>query len=105
MMKKRYLTLSVALCLTGLSASTVAQTTLVHDVNGYTLVGGKLQTFNAIQFTDDKIDRLFTKDQTLPSASNIATIDGKGKTLLPGLIDAHGHVLSKPINRRLNQHQ
>ncbi|GGP96188.1 amidohydrolase [Shewanella ulleungensis] len=94
MMKKRYLTLSVALCLTGLSASTVAQTTLVHDVNGYTLVGGKLQTFNAIQFTDDKIDRLFTKDQTLPSASNIATIDGKGKTLLPGLIDAHGHVLS-----------
>ncbi|MCL1151189.1 amidohydrolase [Shewanella ulleungensis] len=93
-MKKRYLTLSVALCLTGLSASTVAQTTLVHDVNGYTLVGGKLQTFNAIQFTDDKIDRLFTKDQTLPSASNIATIDGKGKTLLPGLIDAHGHVLS-----------
>ena len=94
MMKKRYLTLSMALCLTGLSASTVAQTTLVHDVNGYTLVGGKLQTFNAIQFTDDKIDRLFTKDQTLPSASNIATIDGKGKTLLPGLIDAHGHVLS-----------
>ncbi|MGI2176399.1 amidohydrolase [Shewanella ulleungensis] len=93
-MKKRYLTLSMALCLTGLSASTVAQTTLVHDVNGYTLVGGKLQTFNAIQFTDDKIDRLFTKDQTLPSASNIATIDGKGKTLLPGLIDAHGHVLS-----------
>ncbi|GGQ05537.1 amidohydrolase [Shewanella litoralis] len=94
MMKKGYLALSVALCLTGLSANTVAQTTLVHDVNGYTLVNGKLHTFNAIQFTDDKVDQLFTKDQPLPTANDIITIDGKGKTLLPGLIDAHGHVLS-----------
>lgn len=94
MMKKGYLALLITLGICSLSANTLAQTTLVHDVNGYTLVNGKLQTFNAIQFTDDKIDRLFTKEQTLPTANDITTIDGKGKTLLPGLIDAHGHVLS-----------
>nr|WP_282109714.1 amidohydrolase [Shewanella algicola] len=93
-MKKGYLALLITLGICSLSANTLAQTTLVHDVNGYTLVNGKLQTFNAIQFTDDKIDRLFTKEQTLPTANDITTIDGKGKTLLPGLIDAHGHVLS-----------
>ncbi|MBB1438959.1 amidohydrolase [Shewanella sp. SG41-4] len=92
-MRKEYLALSVALSLASLSANTMAQTTLVHHVNGYTLVDGKLQTFNAIQFTDDKIDRLFTLNQALPSATDITSIDGKGKTLLPGLIDAHGHVL------------
>ncbi|WP_418357767.1 amidohydrolase [Shewanella basaltis] len=94
MMKKGYLTLAVALCFTGFSTCALAQTTVVHDVNGYTLVNGKLHTFNAIQFTDDKIDRLFTKDQALPTTNKIISIDGKGKTLLPGLIDAHGHVLS-----------
>ncbi|WP_435806450.1 amidohydrolase [Shewanella psychromarinicola] len=92
-MKKGYLVLSVALGFAGLSASSMAQTTLVHHVNGYTLVNGKLQTFNAIQFTDDKIDRLFTLNQTLPAATDITSIDGQGRTLLPGLIDAHGHVL------------
>ncbi|MGI2178638.1 amidohydrolase [Shewanella frigidimarina] len=92
-MRKEYLALSVALCLASLSANTMAKTTLMHHVNGYTLVDGKLQTFNAIQFTDDKIDRLFTLNQALPSATDITSIDGKGKTLLPGLIDAHGHVL------------
>ncbi|QDE33040.1 amidohydrolase [Shewanella polaris] len=93
-MRKAYLALSVALCFASVSANTMAQTTLVHHVNGYTLVDGKLQTFNAIQFTDDKIDRLFTLNQALPNATDITSIDGKGKTLLPGLIDAHGHVLS-----------
>jgi predicted amidohydrolase YtcJ len=92
-MKKGYLALLVTLGFAGLSASSMAQTTLVHHVNGYTLVNGKLQTFNAIQFTDDKIDRLFTLNQTLPTATDITSIDGQGKTLLPGLIDAHGHVL------------
>ncbi|MEM5504342.1 amidohydrolase [Shewanella frigidimarina] len=92
-MRKEYLALSVALSLASLSVNCMAQTTLMHHVNGYTLVDGKLQTFNAIQFTDDKIDRLFTLNQALPSATDITSIDGKGKTLLPGLIDAHGHVL------------
>lgn len=74
--------------------SAFAQTTLIKNINGYTINDtGQLIQFSAIQFTDDKIDQLFSDNKTLPS-NNIHIIDGHGKTLLPGLIDAHGHVLS-----------
>ena len=74
--------------------SAFAQTTLLSNINGYTLnETGKLLQFSAIQFTDDKIDKLFTSNDTLPN-KGIQIINGQGKTLLPGLIDAHGHVLS-----------
>jgi len=91
-------TLKLLSCLT-LSLSLVsqlsfAQTTLIKNVQGYTLEGNDLKTFHAIQFTDDKIDQLFNKDQALPQSEEITIIDGHGKTLLPGLIDAHGHILS-----------
>ena len=77
------------------SATSWAQTTLYYNVKGYTLdATGTLRAFSAIQFTDDKIDQLFSSNETLPNASAIKRIDGQGKTLLPGLIDAHGHVLS-----------
>ncbi|MGX9462877.1 amidohydrolase [Shewanella sp. A14] len=94
-MRKEYLALSVALSLAslGMSANSVAQTTLVHDVNGYSVVNGKLETFNAIQFTDDKIDQVYRQTPPLPTDAAITVINGQGKTLLPGLIDAHGHVL------------
>ena len=72
----------------------IAQTTLIKNVQGYTLEGSKLKQFNAIQFTDDKIDKLFSKDDTLPTSEKMTFIDGHGKTLMPGLIDAHGHILS-----------
>jgi hypothetical protein len=72
----------------------IAQTTLIKNVQGYTLEGSKLKQFNAIQFTDDKIDKLFSKGDTLPKSEKMTFIDGHGKTLMPGLIDAHGHILS-----------
>jgi predicted amidohydrolase YtcJ len=71
-----------------------SQTTLLKNINGYTLnERDQLIQFSAILFTDDKIDKLYFPKNTLPK-ENIHTIDGQGKTLLPGLIDAHGHVLS-----------
>jgi len=74
--------------------SCLAQTTLFKNINGYTLDdSNQLIQFSAIQFTDDRIDKLFNSTETLPQ-ENILIIDGHGKTLLPGLIDAHGHVLS-----------
>lgn len=74
--------------------SAFAQTTLLKNINGYTLNdSGKLIQFSAIQFTDDKVEQLFTDKHTLPN-KRTRVIDGQGKTLLPGLIDAHGHVLS-----------
>jgi predicted amidohydrolase YtcJ len=70
-----------------------AETTLIKNVQGYTIDGNKLSNFAAIQFTDDKIDKLYSASDKLPT-KNLTVIDGKGKTLIPGLIDAHGHILS-----------
>ncbi len=75
-----------------------AETTLIKNVQGYTIENNKLKEFSAILFTDDKIDKLFSTSQKLPKSQSIKVIDGNGKTLLPGLIDAHGHVLSYGIS-------
>lgn len=74
--------------------SSFSQTTLLKNINGYTLNKvGQLVQFSAIQFTDDKVDQLFTSTNMQPK-EGIKIINGQGNTLLPGLIDAHGHVLS-----------
>lgn len=81
--------LSTAICLPA-----IAQTTLFKNVNGYTIDGDSLKKFNAIQFTDDKIDKIFTSKSQVKADASWQVIDGNGKTMLPGLIDAHGHILS-----------
>lgn len=94
--------LAFLLCLALLLPSAVlAQTTLLTNVNGYTMLDGegagsvRVRTrFNAIQFTGDTIDRIFTDGDELPETDAMTVIDGGGQTLLPGLIDAHGHVLN-----------
>jgi predicted amidohydrolase YtcJ len=93
-MKKLFLCALVLSLGAALSASLVADTTLYMNVNGYTLNANReLQRFNAIQFTDDRVDRVFAQGEELPEQADLL-IDGDGQTLLPGLIDAHGHVLS-----------
>lgn len=71
-----------------------AKTTLITNVQGYTITGSELESFAAIAFTDDKIDKIYSATDTLPSTKNLTVIDGKGKTLIPGLIDSHGHILN-----------
>ncbi len=72
-----------------------AQTTLISDVQGYTITEDhQMLAFSALQFTDGKVDRVYRAGEALPEGSDIIRIDGNGQTLLPGLIDAHGHVLS-----------
>ncbi|GLX79943.1 amidohydrolase [Thalassotalea insulae] len=73
-----------------------AQTTLINNIKGYTLdaSGQHLAQFSALQFTDDKIDKLYQSDDNIATGKDWQVIDGKGATMLPGLIDAHGHVLS-----------
>ncbi len=89
------LSIKTALLLATLSPALVfAKTTLIKNVQGYTIAGDKLAQFAAIQFTDDKIDKLYLATEPLPSAKELTIIDGQGKTLIPGLIDAHGHILS-----------
>lgn len=77
-----------------LSFSSFADTTLYTNINGYTLNGDyELLRFNAIQFTDDRVDAIFGEGEVLPDDAN-EVIDGGGQTMIPGLVDAHGHVLT-----------
>ncbi|MGB1199541.1 MAG: amidohydrolase [Thalassotalea sp.] len=72
----------------------IADTTIINNINGYSINNNQLEAFHAIQFTDDKIDKIYRKNDLVDQSKEIHVIDGKGKTLLPGLIDAHGHVLN-----------
>ncbi len=76
----------------------VASTTLIHNVQGYTLTGepgnkATLKTFATLVFQDGKVMFTGDKNAALKQFPKANIIDGQGKTLLPGLIDAHGHVL------------
>ncbi len=75
-----------------ISIPILADTTLIRNINGYTLTSeGDLMSFKGLKFTNDRIDAVYLADpEALSDADNI--IDGLGKTLIPGLIDAHGHV-------------
>jgi predicted amidohydrolase YtcJ len=87
------LILALALVLAHSPAFSAA--TLIDNVHGYTLTGDdkKLRHFSALLFDEGKVIR--TGDSaTLHRADPDARIlDGNGSTLLPGLIDAHGHVI------------
>jgi len=67
---------------------------LVENVNGITLdQDGKVIRFNAMMVgKDGKVTELLTKKDKLPKQLDFR-LDGRGATLLPGLIDAHGHVM------------
>lgn len=77
------------------SSLLAAQTTVVTNVNGYTMNSDReLVQFTGIQFTGDTVDRLLMAGDELPQQEDVTVLDGQGRTLLPGLIDAHGHVLN-----------
>ncbi|QKX18472.1 amidohydrolase [Microbulbifer sp. YPW1] len=70
-------------------------TTIVHNFSGYQTTERDLNQFNTLVFDQGKV--LATGDfaalsQKYPQATKV---DAGGKVLLPGLIDAHGHVLGQ----------
>ncbi|NMP17623.1 amidohydrolase [Thalassotalea sp. Y01] len=76
------------------SANLFAQTTLIKNVNGYTMEAGALVQFHAVKYKDDIIKTVYKQGDVLPAKGDMTIIDGQQKTMLPGLIDAHGHVLN-----------
>ncbi len=85
---KRFLYL---LLLLGLACSLQSEKTIVKNVNGYTLSGDSLIQFSTLVFADGKV--VETGGDELASEYSGNVIDGEGKIMLPGLIDAHGHVM------------
>ena len=92
-----------------LFATPAAADTLIDNVNGITLdeAGHVVRFSGLVMGNDGKIVRLMTapappseparkvkKGQVAPAPYRPDyRIDGKGRTMLPGLIDAHGHVM------------
>ena len=68
--------------------------TIIDRANGYTLnAAGQLQRFTSLAFDDlGRILAVGSERETAAAAPKAEHIDAQGKTLLPGLIDAHGHV-------------
>ncbi len=68
--------------------------TLVDNVNGITLdKDGRLVRFTGLLIgSDGKVKQLLDRRDKRPERPDFKE-DGKGKTLIPGLIDAHGHVM------------
>ncbi|MBA2466735.1 MAG: amidohydrolase, partial [Sphingomonas sp.] len=75
------------------AATPVLADTLIDNANGVQVdAAGKLQRFTGLVIGDDgKVKRVLREGETRPAAT--ARIDAGGKTMLPGLIDAHGHVM------------
>lgn len=79
------------------STFVTAKQTLIYNVKGYTyLISGQLHTFNALVFADGKVVK--TGNDIKPHSRYDKIIDGKGKVLLPGLIDGHGHYIGLGTN-------
>jgi predicted amidohydrolase YtcJ len=68
--------------------------TIIDRANGYTLnASGQLQRFTSLAFDDlGRIVAVGSEKETAAALPRAEHIDALGKTLLPGLIDAHGHV-------------
>ncbi|KGK02413.1 amidohydrolase [Pseudoalteromonas sp. ND6B] len=88
--------LLASLC--ALSSVAIAQTKVIYNANGYTplykgkMRHGEVNTFTTLIIKDGKVVK--TGPDSLKNSFPGATlIDANGKTLLPGLIDAHGHVI------------
>ena len=66
---------------------------LVDNVSGYTIdARGQLESFTGMLVgRDGRVERLLHDGDVRPQRPDFL-LDGKGRTLLPGLIDAHGHV-------------
>jgi hypothetical protein len=67
---------------------------MVENVNGITLdKDGKVVRFSALLIDKEgKVSQLLTSKEKAPKQLDFRH-DGRGLTMLPGLIDAHGHVM------------
>lgn len=73
-----------------------ATTTKYVNANGYSVnAKGELVQFSTIVVNNDRIEAVYSNQQQAKAKQHKSDkiIDLKGQTVLPGLVDAHGHVL------------
>ncbi len=90
-------TLIFVLALSSCSRTTghTADTLILHNVNGYTLLDDEadLHRFEAIAIRDSRVLQTGSAGDLVDAYPDARQLDGRGRTLLPGLIDAHAHVM------------
>ncbi len=69
-----------------------SKTTVIQNVTGYTFYDGDMMQFSALEFKGGKVVDVYS-DTTFTADASTEVIDGEGKVMLPGLIDAHAHVM------------
>ena len=91
-MKIRGMRTLILLCVSVFMATANAsEQTAWVNANGYTIgADGKLVQFSQMYIEDDKVVAIGDAI-SIPEGTDV--IDVQGQTLLPGLIDAHGHIL------------
>lgn len=97
-MLRRICTVLIAATVVGTAS---ADTVVLRNVHGYTLLQNaqpddprpkSMQSFTGIVIEDGRVKQLLTGNDA-GAIANATVIDGGGKNVLPGLTDAHGHVL------------
>ncbi|HET9445889.1 MAG TPA: amidohydrolase [Steroidobacteraceae bacterium] len=89
-MLKRICTVLIA---AGLVGTAGADTVVLRNVQGYTPTRDGMQTFSGLVIENGRVTRLFSGNEDPGANAGATVIDGGGKYVLPGLTDAHGHVL------------
>lgn len=74
-------------------ATANAQTVVVHNAKVYTPQAGGIREYAGIVIEHGKVQKLLEAGTAVPAGSGITIVDARGRTILPGLIDAHGHML------------
>lgn len=84
------------------SASPALADTLIDNVDGVTLdAQGQVQRFNGLLIDDNgRVAQLLRRGDRRPPNPDYRK-DGRGQVLMPGLIDAHGHVMGLGFNAML----
>ncbi|MDZ7689991.1 MAG: hypothetical protein U5K69_02355 [Balneolaceae bacterium] len=72
--------------------------TIIENVRGYTFYDGELDEFASIAFQNGKVVEVAVNGPLEADSQNATVIDGDNRVMLPGLIDAHGHVMELGFN-------
>lgn len=93
--------LSVLFAAALLAAPAPAADLLIDHVDGYTLDGaGELKRFEAMLVEKGRVVATGPRADLAARAGDARVVEGKGRTLLPGLIDAHAHVMGLGVALR-----
>lgn len=79
----------------GISCANSPEMTVFYNANGYTIESDTLRSFSTLVVDGERVFAVGGEElaREYEATTSATTIDLEGKTLLPGIIDAHGHVM------------